>query len=172
MVGCGGLEERPGGVIGEIAERKSRAQRSSRRPLLALVYAQPVPEQVAEAEVLVIGLDPYRVPGPWDPEPVAVAIEAGMRKFAEHGVAAQSCLFGLDGQDDPEAMVSTALQSQPWKCVVVGGGVRTAEGQLQLFESIINLIRCHAPHASIAFNATASDTYEAAARWLGPAASI
>ncbi len=32
----------------------------------------------ASPRVLVIGLDPYRVPGPWDPEPVAKAIEAGM----------------------------------------------------------------------------------------------
>ena len=38
--------------------------------------------------VLVLGLDPHRVPGPWDPEPVAAAIEAGRRRFVEHGVAA------------------------------------------------------------------------------------
>jgi len=61
-----------------------------------------------------IGLNPYRVPGPWDPKPVAEAIEAGMRKFAEHGLSAQSCLVGLDGlggQDDSEGMVIAALQS-------------------------------------------------------------
>jgi hypothetical protein len=117
----------------------------------------------------VIGLDPSRVPGPWDPGPVAAAIEAGMKKVAEHGVGARSCLFGLDGQDDPEAMVAAALRSQAWKCVVPGAGVRTAEDQLHLFERIINLLRRHAPYASIAFNATASDTYETAARWLYPA---
>jgi len=64
--------------------------------------------------VLVIGLNPYRVPGPWDPKPVAEAIEAGMRKFAEHGLSAQSYLVGLDGldgQDDSEGMVIAALQS-------------------------------------------------------------
>lgn len=116
--------------------------------------------------MLVIGLNPYRVPGPWDPKPIADAIEIGMRKFADHGVAAESCPFGLDGQDDPEAMVAAALRSHRWECVVVGGVVRSAEGRLELFESIINLIRRHAPRASIAFNATASDTYEAAARWI------
>lgn len=116
--------------------------------------------------VLVIGLNPYRVPGPWDPKPVAEAIEAGMTKFAHHGVGAQSCLFGLDGSDHPEEMVTAALQSQPWECVIIGGGVRTAEDQLGLFERVINIVRRHAPGAAIAFNATPSDTYEAAARWI------
>jgi len=121
--------------------------------------------------VLVIGLNPYRVPGPWDPKPVAEAIEAGMRKFAEHGLSAQSCLVGLDGldgQDDSEGMVIAALQSHAWDCVVVGGDIRTAEDQLELFERVINLNRCHAPQAAIAFNATPSDTYDAAARWVEP----
>ncbi len=83
--------------------------------------------QQLKPRVLVIGLNPYRVPGPWDPKPVAEAIEAGMTKFANHGVGAQSCLFGLDGSDNPEEMVTAALQSQPWECVIIGGGVRTAE---------------------------------------------
>lgn len=128
-------------------------------------------EQAASAKVLVIGLNPYRVPGPWDPKPVAAAIEAGMRKFAEHDVSAESCLVGLDGHDDPEAMVTAALQAGAWDCVIVGGGIRTAEEQLELFERVINLIRCHAPHAAIAFNATPADTYEAAARWVEPRCS-
>ncbi len=117
-------------------------------------------------KVLVIGLNPYRVPGPWNPKPVADAIEAGMRAFAEHGVSAQACLVGLDGRDDPEAMVMAALQADTWDCVVVGGGIRTAEDQLRLFERVVNLIRCHAPKAAVAFNATPSDTYEAAARGI------
>jgi hypothetical protein len=122
--------------------------------------------QELKPRVLVIGLNPYRVPGPWDPKPVAEGIEVGMTKFVEHGIGAQFCLFGLDGSDNPEQMVAAALQSQPWECVVIGGGVRRAEEQLGLFERVINLVRCHAPDAVIAFNATPSDTYEAAARWI------
>src|SRR4051794_16023181 len=113
--------------------------------------------------VLVIGFDPYRVPGPWDPEPVAVGIEAGRRRFVEHGVAAEFCLFGLDGSDDIEAVVTGALRAQHWECVVVGGGVRN---DLDLFERVINLVHRHAPGAAIAFNATPADTLEAAARWV------
>ena len=119
-----------------------------------------------EPRVLVIGLDPYRVPRPWDPAPVAQGIAAGMARFVEAGVAAQCCLFGLDGSDDVEAVVTEALDHGPWTVVVIGGGVRN---QLELFERILNLVRRHAPAAAIAFNSTPDDTYGAAARWL-PAA--
>ena len=113
--------------------------------------------------VLVIGLDPYRVPGPWDPEPVAEAIEVGIARFAEHGIGVETCLFGLDGSDDVQAVVTDALCARRWECVTVGGGVRN---QLQVFEQVINLVRRHAPDAAIAFNSTPADTFDAAARWL------
>lgn len=116
--------------------------------------------------VLVIGLDPYRVPGPWDPEPVVTGIQAGMADFADHGVGAETCLVGLDGSDDIEAVVTAALATHPWECVVVGGGIRRNEEQLGLFENLINLVRRHAPDAAIAFNSTPSDTYTAASRWI------
>jgi hypothetical protein len=120
----------------------------------------------AEPRVLVIGLDPYRVPGPWDPAPVAEGIAEGMARFADAGVGAESCLFGLDGSDDIETVVTEALGSRPWEVVVVGGGVRN---QLDLFERVINLVHRHVPGARIAFNSAPANTYEAAARWLSPA---
>ena len=113
--------------------------------------------------VLVIGLDPYRVPGPWDPKPAADGIEIGRTRFAEHGLGAEFCLFGLDGTDDVEAMVTEALCAQPWECVVVGGAIRS---QAELLERVINLVRRHAPDAAIAFNTTPADTSDAAARWV------
>ena len=116
--------------------------------------------------VLIIGLDPHRVPGPWDPEPVAEAIRDGFTEFAKHGVQAQACLFGLDGSDNPEDVIGTVLQSQPWECVVIGGGVRTDDNLLDLFERIINLVRRLAPGAAIAFNASPTETYAAASRWI------
>jgi hypothetical protein len=116
--------------------------------------------------VLVIGLDPHRVPGPWDPKLVSDAIDAGMARFAEHGIGVESCLFGLDGGDDVEAVVAAALSSRPWQCVVIGGGIRKVEDQLELFERVVNLVRRHAPSAAIAFNRNPADTFEAAARWI------
>jgi hypothetical protein len=119
-----------------------------------------------EPRVLVIGLDPYRVPGPWDPAPVADAIAVGMARFADAGVGVETCLFGLDGSDDIEAVVTEALDRRPWEVVVVGGGVRKAEDRLELFERIVNLVHRHAPDAAIAFNSAPEDIFEAAARWL------
>ena len=116
--------------------------------------------------VLVIGLDPHRVPGPWDPKRVADAIEIGMTALANRGFHAEACLLGLDGSDDIEARVSVALQARSWDCIVVGGGIRHPEEQLELFESIINLIRQHAPQATIAFNHTPHDLADAVARSL------
>lgn len=113
--------------------------------------------------VLVIGLDPYRVPGPWDPKPVADGIEAGRARFAAAGLAVEFCLVGLDGSDDVDAVVAAALGARAWECVVVGGGVRH---DTRLLERVINLVRRHAPGAAIAFNETPEDTFEAAARWV------
>lgn len=114
--------------------------------------------------MLVIGLDPFRAPGPWDPQPIADGIEAGRARFAEHGVAAAFCLVGLDGSDDVPAVITAALGSRVWECVVIGGGVR---GDTELFERVINLVRRHAPDAAIAFSDSPDATYAAAARWLG-----
>jgi hypothetical protein len=116
--------------------------------------------------VLVIGLDPYRVPGPWDPEPVAAAIEDGLAQFAEHGVGVETCLIGLDGSDDVEAVVGNALKAHPWECVTLGGGLRHSDDQVELLEQVVNLVRRHAPDAAIAFNSNPATTYEAAARWI------
>ncbi|WP_232668716.1 hypothetical protein [Pseudonocardia sp. TRM90224] len=120
----------------------------------------------ARPRVLVIGLDPHRVPGSWDPAPVVEAIAAGMARFADAGVGVATCWFGLDGSDDIEAVVTEALGSRAWEVVVVGGGVRKPDELLELFERIVNLVRRHAPDAAIAFNSSPTDTYEAAARWL------
>jgi hypothetical protein len=128
---------------------------------------RPGVDTTASPRVLVIGLDPYRVPGPWDPEPVVKAIEEGLAKFAEHGVGVETCLIGLDGGDHVETVVGDALRAHPWECVVIGGGLRHSDDLLELLEQVINLVRRHAPGAAIAFNDSPATTYEAAARWIG-----
>jgi hypothetical protein len=125
-----------------------------------------VSNTVSDLNVLVIGLDPYRVPGSWDPKPVADAIEIGMAALADRGYHAEACLLGLDGSDDVEARVTDTLQARSWDCVVVGGGIRHSEEQLELFESIINFIHRHASQAAIAFNHTPHDLADAVARSL------
>jgi hypothetical protein len=116
--------------------------------------------------VLVIGLDPRRVPGDWDPEPVLAKIETGLAEFEDHGVAVEACLVALDGSEDVPTVVAGALQGGVWDCVVVGGGLRHDPDLAELFEQVVNLVRRHAPHTPIAFNATPGDTFAAASRHL------
>ena len=113
--------------------------------------------------VLVIGLDPVRIPG-WDPEPVVAAIARGQATFDEYGIEADLCLVAPDEQ--PEAAIVEALTANEYACVVVGGGIRKYEPLLELFERVVNLVRQHAPGAAIAFNSTPEDTADAALRWL------
>ncbi|WP_067686622.1 hypothetical protein [Nocardia jejuensis] len=113
--------------------------------------------------VLVIGVDPALISG-WDPEPVIAAVARGQARFEEYGIEARLCLVDLD--DDPEGMIVRALREQEYACVVIGGGIRTYEPLLGLFETVVNLVRRHAPAAAIAFNSGPDDTADAARRWL------
>ena len=113
--------------------------------------------------VLVIGLDPARIPG-WDPEPVQAAIARGQARFGDHGIEADLCLV-VPGEN-PEAAIAQALVRKDYACVVVGGGIRKHEPLLELFEQVVNLVRQHAPGAAIAFNSTPDDIADAALRRL------
>jgi hypothetical protein len=118
---------------------------------------------MASGRVLVIGLDPVRIPG-WDPEPVVAAIKRGQARFDELGIEADMCLVAPD--ENPEDAIVEALTRTDYACVVVGGGIRKHEPLLELFENVVNLVRQHAPRAAIAFNSTPEDTADAARRWL------
>lgn len=120
---------------------------------------------MTDARVLVIGLDPARLEG-WDPAPVQAALARGRDRFDAYGIAADWCLVAVD--DDPEGAVVAALTGGDYACVVIGGGIRTHDPLLELFESMVNLVRRHAPAAAIAFNRGPEDCADAAARWLRP----
>jgi hypothetical protein len=118
---------------------------------------------VTAARVLVIGLDPAKLQG-WDPEPVQAAIARGRDRFDEYGIPVDWCLVALD--EHPEAAIVAALTGDEYACVVIGGGIRRQESLLELFETVVNLVRQHAPDAAIAFNSTPEDCADAARRWL------
>ncbi|MEV0147741.1 MULTISPECIES: hypothetical protein [unclassified Nonomuraea] len=115
------------------------------------------------ARVLVLGLDPAKLPG-WDPEPVRAAIARGRARFEDHGVEADWCLVALE--ENPEGAIQEALTREDYACVVIGGGIRTHEPLLELFEKVVNLVRRHAPDAAIAFNTSPENCADAALRWL------
>lgn len=114
-------------------------------------------------QVLVLGFDPRTIPG-HDPEPVVAALERGERRFAERGISYRMGLVPLD--ESIEARITELLRLEPYECVVVGGGIRKPEALLELFETVIDLVRRHAPQAAIAFNTTPDDMADAAARRL------
>ncbi|WBB70116.1 hypothetical protein [Micromonospora sp. WMMD812] len=118
---------------------------------------------MSRSVVLVVGLDPVRIPG-WDPEPVVAAIARGQARFADLGIEADLCLVAPG--EDPEGAIVEALTRRDYACVVIGGGIRKHEPLLELFEKVVNLVRQHAPGAAIAFNSSPEDTADAALRWL------
>jgi hypothetical protein len=115
---------------------------------------------VTTPKVLIIGLDPHRIPGPWDPTPVTTALEAAVTRFRDLGIDAHNCLIGLDGIDDTQTLVVTALQAHPWDCILIGAGIRKGEDLLPLFEQILNLAHRHAPTARLALNQGLNDIVE------------
>jgi hypothetical protein len=118
---------------------------------------------MTSARVLVIGLDPAKLQG-WDPKPMLAALARGRERFDALGLAADWCLVTAD--DRPEQAVTEALAGAGYECVVIGGGLRTHEPLLELFEEVVNLVRVHAPGAAIAFNSSPEDCADAALRWL------
>jgi hypothetical protein len=81
---------------------------------------------------------------------VDVAMTIGQQRFDAAGIEADTCLVKPDETARPQ--IIEALARKPYAVVVVGGGIRKPEPMLELFEIVINLIRQHAPQASIAFN--------------------
>ncbi|RVU27905.1 hypothetical protein EOT10_06395 [Streptomyces antnestii] len=112
---------------------------------------------------LVVGYAPQAAPGV-DGDALRAALDEELTRFGEHGIDAAMALVVFD--ESAESVLVAALTERPWDVVVVGGGIRKTEQLLPLFEQIVNLIRRHAPQASIAFNTSGGDSVEAARRWL------
>ncbi len=114
------------------------------------------------SRVLVVGIDPRCFPE-FDADAALAKVEAGQARFAEHGIGADLCLVAPDETAEP-ALV--AALGRGYECVVIGGGIRTYEPLLELFERVINLVHRHAPSAAIAFNTSPLDSVDRAMRWL------
>lgn len=123
----------------------------------------PVRTSLEDRRVLVVGVDPRTVPG-LDAEAVEQAVERGQKRFEAQGLHADLCLIRLDST--AKADIIRKLESEKYACVVVGGGIRKPEPLLEFFETVVNLVRQHAPDAAIAFNTSPEDSAEAAMRWL------
>lgn len=88
----------------------------------------------------------------------------GQARCESMGIDADLCLVALD--DHAEPAIVAQLQRESYVCVIVGGGIRKPPELLEFFETVINLIRRHAPSAAIGFNTNAADSADAAIRCL------
>lgn len=68
---------------------------------------------------------------------------------------------------DPSATLDVAKDIDAFDpdIVLIGAGVRTDAGHLELFEQVLNTAHAHAPRAKFAFNSLPYDTLEALKRW-------
>jgi hypothetical protein len=113
--------------------------------------------------VLILGVDPYSIPD-IDSEAVSAGLSYGRSRFEETGMVADQCLVPLD--ETAVSRIIETLAGQRYDCVVVGGGIRKPEPLLEFFETVVNLIRLHAPGAAIGFNTDGGNSVEAATRVL------
>jgi hypothetical protein len=125
---------------------------------------------MAKKSVLAIGIDPafadFSAFPNLTPELVRSYIDAQIEQLRIAGFDTASCLTDLG--DTAESVVTKALESRSFDCVVIGAGLREPKPRLPLFEKILNLVHTLAPDAKICFNTNPSDTLEAVQRWIAP----
>ena len=136
---------------------------------------------MAKKTVLAVGIEPaladYAMLPGLTPElirrpPVRLAehgdyLDAQIGRLRALGYEPEVCLIDLG--ETAEQVVTAALQSRKFDCIVIGAGLRQPPPRLPLFEKIINLIHAHAPPSTrICFNTTPADTVEAVQRWVVP----
>jgi hypothetical protein len=126
---------------------------------------------MAKKTVLAIGIEPaladYTMLPGLTPELIRSYIDAQISQLSALGYDVESCLIDLG--ETAEQVVTAALQSRKFDCIVIGAGLRLPPPRLPLFEMVMNLIHAHAPpSAKICFNTTPADTVEAVQRWVRP----
>ena len=121
--------------------------------------------------VLAVGIEPaladYAMLPGLTPELIRNYLDAQIGRLRALGYEPEVCLIDLG--ETAEQVVTAALQSRKFDCIVIGAGLRQPPPRLPLFEKIINLIHAHAPPSTrICFNTTPADTVEAVQRWVVP----
>ena len=124
---------------------------------------------VARVRVLLVGLDPDIVDKPPVPEltpaTVHAAVEAESAKLETLGYSVKSLL--VDDGKTAEAVLTDALTSSGYDCIMMGAGLRVVPGYLLLFEKLINVVHRQAPASTkLCFSSNPSDTAEAVRRWV------
>ena len=157
-------------------KRKKARQRSIRfrYPTIA-VYANLERSTegitVASARVLLVGLDPDIVDYTKSPVPgltaakVRAAVESDTVKLETLGYSVKS-LYVDDGKT-AESVLTDALTTSTYDCIMIGAGLRIVPPYYLLFEKLINIVHRLAPTSTkLCFNSNPADTAEAVKRWV------
>jgi hypothetical protein len=123
------------------------------------------------ARVLLVGLDPEIVDYTKSPVPgltaakVRAAVEADTAKLQALGYSVRSLY--VDGGETAEAVLTDALTTSRYDCIMIGAGLRIVPPYLLLFEKLVNVVHRHAPASTrLCFNSNPTDTAEAVKRWV------
>ena len=126
---------------------------------------------MTNARVLLVGLDPEIVDYTKSPVPgltaakVRAAVEADTAKLQALGYSLRS-LYVDDGKT-AEAVLTNALTTNRYDCIMIGAGLRIVPPYFLLFEKLINVVHRHAPASTkLCFNSNPTDTAEAVKRWV------
>jgi hypothetical protein len=126
---------------------------------------------MTNARVLLVGLDPEIVDYTKSPVPgltatkVRAAVEADTAKLQALGYSVRSLY--VDGGETAEAVLTDALTTSRYDCIMIGAGLRIVPPYLLLFEKLINVVHRHAPASTrLCFNSNPTDTAEAVKRWV------
>lgn len=83
------------------------------------------------------------------------------------GFQVQLIFLSLDVEVARKA-IRSALEAEPWDCILIGNGVRSIPSNFLLFETLVNMIIEFAPKAKICFNTKPDDSVDAVLRWVRP----
>ena len=116
--------------------------------------------------LLIVGLDPDIVDYSKSPVPgltaakVRAAVEADSAKLEALGYSVKS-LYVDDGKT-AEAVLTDALTSSRYDCIMIGAGLRVVPPYSLLFEKLINVVYRLAPASTkLCFKSNPADTAEA-----------
>ncbi len=139
--------------------------------LVHMILASASMKGVIMKKFLIIGIDPEAVDYSDPNVPVGMTAEKlfadladTQKQFADQGDHVDICAIQLDGS--AEATVTAQLARSTYDCILIGGGIRKRDENLEMFERIINSIRRHAPSTPIGFVNGPQDSPKAAARIL------
>ena len=108
-------------------------------------------------------LDDPAVPPGTTPEKIHAGIDKGMADMRARGWDPVLCLVPPE-TGAGTAQVREALAGGRFDVAVLGGGLRLPQARVELFESLVNLLRREAPDMALAFNTGPETTADAAAR--------